>query len=132
VSPLDRRRFLRVATTAACAACLPVAACQPQPDAQDGPLRISLDELPPGERVRRRVGNTPVELLRTGDEVLARSLLCTHQGCEVVWSETDREYICPCHEGRFDAAGQPVYGLPRRALRTLTVTRREGDVVVDG
>ncbi len=49
--------------------------------------------------------------------VVARSLLCTHQGCEVAWQPDPDHYVCPCHDGRFDAAGSPVYGPPRQPLR---------------
>jgi Rieske Fe-S protein len=52
-------------------------------------------------------------------------------GCEVFWSEPENRYRCRCHEGLFDAQGQPVAGPPPRPLRTLPVTL-EGDVAVVG
>jgi len=131
----ERRRFLRL-TGQVAAACLaaPVlqnlAGCGGEAEtAAPGELRVPLAELPDGVRVRRELGTVPVEILREGEAIVARSLLCTHQGCEVQWRPEDREYFCPCHEGRFDADGQVIEGLPPRPLRTYTV-RREADVVV--
>ena len=77
MTPLDRRGFLRVATTTACAACLPLGACN-QEEKPAGPLVIDPVELPEGTRVRREWNGRPVELVRRGDKVTARSLLCEH------------------------------------------------------
>lgn len=131
MSPLARRDFLQVAATAACAACLPLAGCGSGDKPAAGPLLIDLSELPEGVKVRREWAGQPLELLRRGDEVRARSLLCTHQGCEVIWSDSDAVYVCPCHDGQFDAEGRPLYGPPRKPLRDFTVTRRNGVVSVD-
>jgi len=133
----DRRRFLRLGGAAA-AVCLagPVlhqlGGCADQgEEAAPTALRIPVAELPEGVRVRRELAGKPIEILRTGDQVVARSLLCTHQGCEVAWRPEDREYFCPCHEGRFGPDGQVIEGMPPRPLRTYPVAR-EGDVVVIG
>jgi Rieske Fe-S protein len=49
----------------------------------------------------------PVEVRRADDgTVAARSLLCTHTGCEVVWMPQRQLYHCPCHEGLFDVAAR--------------------------
>jgi Rieske Fe-S protein len=40
------------------------------------------------------------------------SNFCTHLSCRVTWTEDVREYICPCHDGRFDENGQVVAGPP--------------------
>jgi Rieske Fe-S protein len=131
LSPLDRRTFLRLTATATCAACVPLAGCRSDVAAEAGPLLVNLDELPDGGRVRREWAGRPLELRRRGAEVTVRSLLCTHQGCEVVWRAESRDYHCPCHEGRFDAEGRPVYGPPRRPLRIIEATVRDGVVVVE-
>ena len=131
MNPLDRRGFLRIAATAvACTACLPLAGCNNTETPDAGPLNIGVAELPEGVRVRREWAGRPLELLRKGDEITARSLLCTHQGCEVVWSADDRIYVCPCHEGRFDEEGRPIYGPPRAPLRQIPVNLQNGTVVV--
>jgi len=92
---------------------------------------VALDSLPLGERVRVLHGETPVELIRSVDGVRARSLWCTHYGCEVVWSGEDNAYLCPCHDGVFDAEGRVVSGPPPRSLRRMTVRVENGSVLLD-
>ena len=31
---------------------------------------------------------------------------CTHKGCLVDWRQDQRQFECPCHRGRYDAAGR--------------------------
>jgi len=104
--------------------------CAETEPAQLGPLRVALDDIPFGEHTRYMHGDRAVELMRTFDGVQARSLLCTHQGCNVRWIEERGIYLCPCHDGQFDASGEPVYGPPREPLRKLDVTLTETDVIV--
>jgi cytochrome b6-f complex iron-sulfur subunit len=104
--------------------------CNESPPEESGPLRVSLDELPYGEHTRFMDGDRPVELYRTFDRVRARSLMCTHQGCEVRWIEEENIYLCPCHDGKFDAGGEPIYGPPRLPLVELEVTVTDTEVIV--
>lgn len=99
------------------------------PAAEPGVTRVALAALPLGQRVRVLHRGDAVELLRSPDGVHARSLVCTHQGCEVAWRDAVRAYVCRCHEGRYDANGKPIFGPPTRPLRTLAV-ERSGDFVV--
>jgi Rieske Fe-S protein len=93
--------------------------------------RARVGGLGVGERRVIEHGGEPIEVARTPDGVVARSLLCTHFGCRVAWDAAARRYHCPCHEGAFDAAGQPVAGLPTRALRAVPVAL-DGDVALVG
>lgn len=61
----------------------------------------------------------------------ARSLLCTHQGCEVRWRPDLDRYRCPCHQGMFGSDGEPVSGPPKRALAAIAVHVEAGEIVVD-
>ena len=131
----ERRRFLRVAgrSAAGCLA-LPVldqlSGCQgEQQEEASGEIQIALEELPDGARIYRDIGDRPIEVVRDGDAIIARSMLCTHQGCDVEWEEDVREYFCPCHDARFDAEGEVIEGPPPRPLRKLQV-RREADQIV--
>jgi len=38
-------------------------------------------------------------------EIIAMSAACTHKGCIVEWSSTDRGFYCPCHGGVFREDG---------------------------
>ena len=134
----NRRRFLKngFRIMAACS-CLPLfellSGCQEEEaPPQTGPLVVPLAMVPEGQRTQVEHHGVPVELVRTGEGVTARSLLCTHQGCKVVWHEDRQLYICPCHEGKFDINGEVVYGMPRKPLNLLKVTVQAGQVIVDG
>ena len=55
---------------------------------------------------------------------IAFDLRCTHQGCPVAPRVVDGEaegFDCPCHGGRFDAAGNVVGGPPKRPLSQLPI-----------
>ena len=67
-------------------------------------------------------------LRRERDRILAFSTVCPHLGCTVSWQETAREFLCPCHAGRFDAAGAPVAGPVDRPLRRFPA-RQQGELV---
>jgi len=45
-------------------------------------------------------------------DIVAYSVLCTHQGCPTVYDDKDRCFKCPCHFSIFDAekGGQMVCG----------------------
>jgi cytochrome b6-f complex iron-sulfur subunit len=96
----------------------------------NGAVSIPLADLPIGVRVRVLDGEHPVELLRTAGGVESRSLWCTHTGCEVRWIEAEEAYVCPCHDGRFDADGRVVAGPPPRALPAYPIRVNETEVVL--
>ena len=84
---------------------------------QNRVVQLPLEELPLGQRVRVLNGPDPIEVVRNEDGVRARSLWCTHSGCEVKWNEEEGRYFCPCHEGVYDANGRPIKGPPPRSLK---------------
>lgn len=76
-------------------------------------------------------GSGPLYVTRlSSGELVAMSALCTHFRCVLRWNGTDRNFVCPCHNGVFNAAGEVIAGLPTRALRTYRVEVRRGDILV--
>ena len=54
---------------------------------------------------------------------------CTHLSCPVYYSRDHQKLECPCHEGAFDAAtGNVLYGPPPRALDSIDIEIRDGQV----
>ncbi len=45
-------------------------------------------------------------------ELKVFSNMCTHLSCRVTWQEDVQEYVCPCHDGRFDENGNVIAGPP--------------------
>ena len=76
------------------------------------------------------VGENPVEVVRSGDAVRALMLRCTHMGCVVRWKPEERIYVCPCHDGRYDADGNVISGPPPGPLHRVTASIRGGRVVL--
>lgn len=125
-----RRRLLKVLGGAAGVAALTqltgLSGCGPKVAEPPPVAEVPLASLPEGERVRVMMGVTPIEVTRSGDEVTAHSLWCTHLGCEVKWSGEKKKYFCPCHEGIYNAKGFPIAGPPPRPLDKLQVTVADG------
>jgi nitrite reductase/ring-hydroxylating ferredoxin subunit len=73
-------------------------------------------------------------LIRTADGAYhAYGQKCTHLSCPVYYSRDHQRLECPCHEGAFDAAtGNVLYGPPPRALDTIEVETRDGQVWATG
>lgn len=72
-------------------------------------------------------------------DIVAYSILCTHQGCPMMYDPKDRCFKCPCHYSIFDAekSGQMVCGqaptnLPRVVLEYNAKTDSIVAVGVDG
>ena len=125
IVPIPRRGALR-GLVALVSGTLVRAGCRREPAG----TRVTVSDIPPGGRLETQVEGVPVELRRAGDEIRARSLLCTHLGCRLQWREADASYHCPCHAGRFDAEGRPVAGPPRRPLTRIPVRLEDGHVVL--
>jgi len=125
-----RRSLLKVLGGAAGVAAVTqltgLSGCGPKVAEPPPVAEVPLSSLPEGERVRVMMGVTPIEVTRTGDEVTAHSLWCTHLGCEVKWNGERKKYFCPCHEGVYNAKGSPIAGPPPRPLDKLQVTVADG------
>lgn len=126
---MDRRCDLSRRQLLAASLSLPLAvACARTPAPPPG-TRVPLAAIPTGGRLRVLHGEEPVELRREGDEVRARSLWCTHTGCEVRWVEAESIYRCLCHEATFAADGRVLTGPPPRPLRDVELVL-EGDRIL--
>lgn len=90
------------------------AAIQPREDS--GPQQT----VPRGVYVWRR----PQELV-----IFSRS--CTDLGCPVLWDRGSHCFLCPCHGGIFDHAGNRMAGPPDRPLYRYLNRIRDGVVEVD-
>ena len=55
----------------------------------------------------------------SADDFIALSSVCPHLGCQVHWEGQNDRFFCPCHNGAFDAEGNPISGPPKDANQTL-------------
>jgi len=79
-------------------------------------------ELAPNTAKIFKFGSTPAILVNTQEgTLLAFSAVCTHLTCTVNYEPSTGTLYCPCHNGRFDMAGNVVSGPPPRPIETYVV-----------
>lgn len=98
-----------------------------------------------GEILLTQLGDLPVGASRTFKDVMGNDLLairpaprevrvfssvCTHLGCQVGWDSREKNFLCPCHVGRFDTSGKVVAGPPPAPLQSYVVRLDQEQVYV--
>jgi cytochrome b6-f complex iron-sulfur subunit len=78
-----------------------------------------------------KFGAAPGILIDTQDgQLVALSAVCTHLTCTVRYEGDSGTIFCPCHNGRFDLAGNVISGPPPAPLETYTVEVVGEDIFV--
>jgi cytochrome b6-f complex iron-sulfur subunit len=126
----ERRFFFQLAGGAAVVTAVGGLTACAEGESAPAVVEVPLDSIPEGGRLRVTIGEMPVEVIRGPEGVRARSLWCTHSGCEVKWQEDRQIYFCACHEGEFDAEGQVIGGPPPRPLPAVPVSTSDDQVRV--
>jgi len=137
----DRRAFLVTTGTAACS--LGLAACMHTNAARivslpaaGGAIRLRLADEPElatvGGAIKLKAPGLDDTILvwRSGSELAATSIICTHMGCEVEVAEGGRSLACPCHGSQFNADGSVRHGPAARPLRRYLVEADETTLTV--
>ena len=71
-------------------------------------------------------------LIRSEDGgFLALSLICSHLGCSVLWDDSKKQFICPCHSSAFDKYGNVINSPAPRPLDYFPVIIEAGKVKID-
>ena len=68
-------------------------------------------------------------VFNTGDQYIALSSICTHNGCGVSYDHSAGNLPCPCHGSVFSTAGSVLEGPADAPLKSYSV-REEGDVLI--
>src|SRR3954447_11810577 len=93
-----------------------------------GTVLVAVDAVPPGGG-RILPGAGVVVTRDAAGAIAAFSATCTHQGCTVD-RVSDSTIDCPCHGSQFDIrTGAPVAGPASRALPSVPVVVRDGQVL---
>jgi menaquinol-cytochrome c reductase iron-sulfur subunit len=155
VSDPDRRRFLKIATcgvggAVGLAIVVPVTRLVLAPAGQMT-VTVPGEPIDVGDETKFRAGAEPrrVDLIapfvqdawsaahdvligsawvsREQDGKLkAFSAVCPHLGCAVGWDAAAKNFLCPCHDSRFDPAGGRMTGPAERGLDPLPVEVKDG------
>lgn len=89
--------------------------------------RISQLESGGARKVFDLEGNEVLLRKAAGSGFKAFSSTCPHLGCKVHWQEERQRYLCPCHNGVFDAEGVAISGPPADAGQNLIPLALEVD-----
>ena len=89
-------------------------------------LEIPIDSLGMWQAERLLVRGSPAYMLRTPDEIIACSAICSHLGCVTKWNRTRRIFFCPCHGARFGPDGRILGGPAPEPLTRFEVTVTKG------
>ncbi|MFC1557676.1 ubiquinol-cytochrome c reductase iron-sulfur subunit [candidate division KSB1 bacterium] len=104
-----------------------------KPVAEKVPVVLSLAQLQPGSRTTVLYGGNKIEVVRDENGIVtAKSMVCTHLGCLVIWGEENRTYHCPCHDAYFDEDGGVISGPPTQPLEHIPVTVSGNTVTIGG
>jgi nitrite reductase/ring-hydroxylating ferredoxin subunit/uncharacterized membrane protein len=89
-------------------------------------------QLPQGRPTRVVVDDTPVLLLKDGEQIYAIHDRCSHRGCSLSDGEVDgEEIVCACHGSRFDRRDGSVKHGPATAPQpAFQVRDREGVIEI--
>jgi menaquinol-cytochrome c reductase iron-sulfur subunit len=60
------------------------------------------------------------------DKIVALSAVCPHLGCAIGWDAAARNFLCPCHDSRFSAAGDKLTGPSERGMDELPLDVKDG------
>lgn len=67
-------------------------------------------------------------IINTGDQYIALSSVCTHQGCTVSYDHVSTNLPCPCHGSVFSSTGSVVNGPASSPLKKFNITQ-DGDIL---
>lgn len=101
-------------------------------DSSERVVRVGLlEDFRIGEARMVRHGVSPFFVIRLDEtRVVAMSAVCTHVRCILGFDREKKAIVCPCHDGRFDLAGNVLSGPPQRPLPTYSVSLRAGEIFV--
>jgi cytochrome b6-f complex iron-sulfur subunit len=71
-----------------------------------------------------------VFIVSSPEGIAVLSAVCSHLGCLVNYRKETREFVCPCHGGKYDISGRNIEGPPPAPLTKYPVEVRNGMVIV--
>ncbi len=79
------------------------------------------------ERTGTSYGGFIIRKSEDPQDIVILSSRCTHLSCSVNWQAETKEFICPCHDGRFNQDGKVLGGPPPRPLDQYTQFKVDAD-----
>jgi Rieske Fe-S protein len=97
--------------------------------AKSGTVLATLADIPVGEAVRGKDGDTAVLVAQPEKgQAVCFNAKCTHMGCPV--QPAGKELHCPCHGSKYNAStGAVIHGPAPKPLAKIAVKVQDGKVV---
>jgi Rieske Fe-S protein len=73
---------------------------------------------------------TRVFIVSSTEGPMVFSAVCSHLGCLVNYQKEKREFVCPCHGGRYDLSGKNIAGPPPAPLTRFPIIIQDGTLMV--
>ena len=78
-----------------------------------------------------RIEKKPIIVMNSaGGQIHALSLICTHLGCIVAYTQEDQKFHCNCHGSVFDSNGKNVAGPAPLPLKPYRVRLTDTDILI--
>jgi len=71
-----------------------------------------------------------VFIVSSSDTITVLSAVCSHLGCLVNYRKESKEFVCPCHGGKYDITGKNISGPPPAPLTAYPVEVKNGMIMV--
>jgi cytochrome b6-f complex iron-sulfur subunit len=102
-----------------------------KPKESAGKVEIPEKAIPAGDAKFFDYGGSTAVVINTRDKgLIVLSAVCTHLGCIVQWQKDRRQFLCPCHAGRYTENGDVISGPPPRPLPKLPFSVSNGIITV--
>jgi Rieske Fe-S protein len=91
------------------------------------PFSFTRTQVNGWERTGTSFGGYVIRKTEDPKDIVILSSRCTHLGCSVNWQETTQNFICPCHDAKFDKDGKVLAGPPPKELNQYTEFKVDTD-----
>jgi cytochrome b6-f complex iron-sulfur subunit len=71
-----------------------------------------------------------VFIVSSSGNLTVLSAVCSHLGCLVNYRKESKEFLCPCHGGKYNITGRNIAGPPPAPLTSYPVEVKNGMVMV--
>ncbi|MEK6743017.1 MAG: Rieske (2Fe-2S) protein [Nitrospirota bacterium] len=71
-----------------------------------------------------------VFIVSSSGKLTVLSAVCSHLGCLVNYRKESKEFVCPCHGGKYDISGRNIDGPPPDPLTSYPVEIKNGMIMV--
>ena len=95
---------------------IPIGKLEEMPVGTPTPFSFTLVQVNGWERTSTSHGGYVVRNSEDPNDMYILNSKCTHLSCTVNWSDTDKVYLCPCHDAKFGQQGEVLGGPPPRPL----------------